>query len=588
LKRDLKNMARKKLNNNNSKTTKEIPFLRMKKGDLKLFAGLCPVYLVDSNETVDFVYEKWNGFQKKFFEERTGFDLILKPRQCGATTFCLIQDLFFALTHPGTTTLICAQDHETAKGLLYKINLMIRHIRNNQEPKLGYRLIPDIEKDNEKEILFIDGTKIVAMHANDHEESADKHGRGTTFKRLHVSEISFYKHAENTMLAFFGAGRYAEEIVIESTPRGQNYFSKLYDEIKEDRFEDKKWKTHFYPWHCIEENRKSLSEQEKKQNTFSLSNARDLWEKKLIEEYKIDEEQLKWWRYQVSLYKIDNALQDYPIDDLSCFKLKGSSFLRPDEIDFLESTANNYEVQTQITTDSDPYNPIDIWIEPQERTEYIMGIDPSENMEDNKSLYVIEKYSGLICAAYTTKNINTIDFAFNVILPLAQKYNSALIICENQGGGTEILNHLERTGYENLYKQEGKDVYGFRTTGMNRPVLFSMLKTMIEQKEPIIYDPELVSEIKGLSMTKKRDGFDRIDHAKGSHDDRVMAYLFAQKARLDLLMNHAPLKVHHISVPSLSKFNQSSNNTFSVSRNDNNNTNGFANPTSFFKNGRFF
>src|SRR5688572_1769983 len=73
-----------------------------------------------------FRYEEWHAEQKRFQVERTGRDVVCKPRQVGFGTLELARDLFFAITKPGTNVLIVTHESQLADQMFGTIRWFAR------------------------------------------------------------------------------------------------------------------------------------------------------------------------------------------------------------------------------------------------------------------------------------------------------------------------------------------------------------------------------------------------------------------------------------------------------------------------------
>ena len=94
--------------------------------DFRLFCSYLKIYTKDSKHPeIPFSYDNWHGEQKKFDENRSGRDIILKPRQIGISSLELARDLFFALTHKGARVLIVAHDNPTKLSLMNDLKVFL-------------------------------------------------------------------------------------------------------------------------------------------------------------------------------------------------------------------------------------------------------------------------------------------------------------------------------------------------------------------------------------------------------------------------------------------------------------------------------
>ena len=113
---------------------------------------------------------------------------MLKSRQIGFSTLELVRDLQYALTHPGTQTLIVGQETELANKLFLQLRNIWLSLRE-QGP------MPSTRYDNVRELYF-DGldSSVRVVEAGGSQEAARKKGRSGTIHRLHATEVALPKH----------------------------------------------------------------------------------------------------------------------------------------------------------------------------------------------------------------------------------------------------------------------------------------------------------------------------------------------------------------------------------------------------------
>lgn len=91
--------------------------------DFRDFAGL-PEIATKKGGRVPFNWGRWHAEQKQFEEERTGRDIVLKPRQIGFSTLELARDLRFAVTNEGVNVLVVGHDKKLAEDLFANLKVM--------------------------------------------------------------------------------------------------------------------------------------------------------------------------------------------------------------------------------------------------------------------------------------------------------------------------------------------------------------------------------------------------------------------------------------------------------------------------------
>src|SRR5690606_20802661 len=117
--------------------------------DLPSFGSLVQIRTKGRGK-VNFGWKQWHPEQRRFERERTGRDIVLKPRQIGFSTMELCRDLQFARTHEGSQTVVVVHNGDAKNELFAGIHLMERSLRD-----LG--LVP-LAKENTKTGLRWDDT----------------------------------------------------------------------------------------------------------------------------------------------------------------------------------------------------------------------------------------------------------------------------------------------------------------------------------------------------------------------------------------------------------------------------------------------
>ncbi len=186
-----------------------------------------------------------NWAQRDFAGQLHHFNVVLKARQLGFTTFILIYMLDAALFNANHSCGVIAQGLNEAEDIF------------DNKVKFAYDNLPAIIKekrrlvsDNAKELKFSNGSSIVVGTSL----------RGGTFQKLHVSEYGkiaakFPEKAKEIKTGAFNTVHMGQQIFVESTAEGQG--GEFYDLVKLARKMDDENreltpldpKFHFYPWH---------------------------------------------------------------------------------------------------------------------------------------------------------------------------------------------------------------------------------------------------------------------------------------------------------------------------------------------------
>lgn len=192
-----------------------------------------------------------NEMQKKFVEEASGKDIILKGRQMGFSSFILgafTKDFIFT---ENSLSVVIADIADNAQDLLARVKHYIKSFEEKNNTKVPLKYNSKYELQNAaNNARYIIGTA-----------ENTEFGRSKTITNLHMSEAAFYKHFRKLQAgagtALIPKGRF----VIETTANGFNEFKTFYDEsvLGETDFKAHFYTSHgFYPPEYIQSERKRL------------------------------------------------------------------------------------------------------------------------------------------------------------------------------------------------------------------------------------------------------------------------------------------------------------------------------------------
>lgn len=252
--------------------------------------------------TIPFVY---NEVQRHYLAHRTPRDLILKPRQKGATTVVQSEFSRYCWTRP-TSTLTLGKDDENTKELRRISEFFYQELPENFRPRRRY---------NNATLATYPGCKSRAVIGT---AGSVNVGRGGTRTHFHGSEVAFWKDAQAIITGAMQAGNLIWA-VLESTANGASgwFFERCMEAL--DPNKKSIWTLHFYPWFFDEEYQLPLDPGEVLVCTDD--------ELEVIEKYALTPEQIKWRRFKIAeIGTLADFLQEYPEDPVTCFKKSGVGY----------------------------------------------------------------------------------------------------------------------------------------------------------------------------------------------------------------------------------------------------------------------
>lgn len=442
-----------------------------------------------------------NQIQKLFCVERTGRDVVLKPRQIGFTTLEQARDVYHFLTFPGArvvATCQSLQDNSPLKLLSNNYRVMFEGLE-----RCGVRLNFRNQSGTEWTLADRDASLRI-IQAGASEASASKKGRAGTVTRLHLTETAYYEYAEETLNALLEcvpAQELGSEIVSESTPHGAaGYF---YNQCRAAASGQSSYKLHFYPWYRQDEYRTALEPGE----TITPQSES---EHKLVV-LGITPEQLRWYRAKVAEKGQNLVDQEYPTDPETCFLVSGRSF-------FDQSVTSQLLNQTKEPIERRERERVRIYARPKEDKDYILSVDTSEGGGGDPS-------GALMYERSTGAHVATIDGQYppwdlaRASVALCKEYRRALLVVERNNHGHAVLQAIEREHkYDCVYEHEDEKL-GWPTTPITRPVMLDALEDSHRKGHWKSPDRHVLGQMRKfvISATGKPEA------ARGEHDDLVMA-----------------------------------------------------------------
>lgn len=353
-------------------------------------------------------------------------------------------------------------------------------------------------------------SSVSVVEAGATEKVASNKGRSGTVHRLHATEVAFWRSAEDTMRSVLGSMPNDAEICIESTANGAAGY--YYNLCQAAISGDSEYKFHFYPWYVHAEYRASEPDELVATNDFE----------ELLLRNGIDGFQLRWWRSKVALMTLDGALQEYPIDPVTCFRASGRTYISPSKIDALVSGSAPPIAKERLGNGW-------LWVYsvPRKLGEYVIGADISGGTgQDATAAVCVDVELSSVCAVYTDDASAPGDAGL-ALAEMGRRYNNALLAVERNNHGAATLRALSHEArYSRVYSGADKKP-GILTTSANRPVYWEHGRKCVESGDIQIRDLPLIQELKGL-VWDEGDGQPRAaGKGNGGRDDRAVALWLA-------------------------------------------------------------
>ena len=457
--------------------------------------------------------------------------LVLKGRQQGFTTVITEYQLACSLLNRNFQGFTLADKADNTEAIF------------QNKAKFPYEQLPDILKptekfNNKRQLLF------EKLNSNWSVDTATENvGRSKTINFFHGSECAFWKSMSKVQAGLGEAFTIDCIKIYESTANGYNDFQKMW--------ENKSGINCFFEWWKTREYRTNFESENIKQEFIKKINNNKEWIferiKILIENKGLELEQVYWYYKKYESY-IDKDLikQEYPCSAEEAFLASGNCYFDKEKIinrlaqirepikrgSFIYDFDDKKNKITNIKFKEDINGFIDIFELPKVNYPYVLSGDTAGEGSDYLTGQVLENTTGKQVAKLR-KQFDADEYTRQMYC-LGMYYNEALIGIEANFDTFPIRKLLE-FGYKKQFVREKEDTYtgkhdkayGFRTDRITRPLILSMLQSIVNDHIELINDKETLEEM--LVFIRNEKG--RPEAQEGCHDDLVMALAIAYYIR---------------------------------------------------------
>ena len=457
--------------------------------------------------------------------------LVLKGRQQGFTTLITAYQLACSVLNKNFQGFTLADKADNTEAIF------------QNKAKFPYEQLPDILKptekfNNKRQLLF------EKLNSNWSVDTATENvGRSKTINFFHGSECAFWKSMSKVQAGLGEAFTIDCIKIYESTANGYNDFQKMW--------ENKSGINCFFEWWKTREYRTNFESENIKQEFIKKINNNKEWIferiKILIENKGLELEQVYWYYKKYESY-IDKDLikQEYPCSAEEAFLASGNCYFDKEKIinrlaqirepikrgSFIYDFDDKKNKITNIEFKEDINGFIDIFELPKKNYPYVLSGDTAGEGSDYLTGQVLENTTGKQVAKLR-KQFDADEYTRQMYC-LGMYYNEALIGIEANFDTFPIRKLLE-FGYKKQFVREKEDTYtgkhdkayGFRTDRITRPLILSMLQSIVNDHIELINDKETLEEM--LVFIRNEKG--RPEAQEGCHDDLVMALAIAYYIR---------------------------------------------------------
>jgi len=423
--------------------------------------------------------------------------MILKSRQIGFSTGCIIKMFDQTIWTPNTTSVILAHEKDSIMKLFRIVYRAYKFMNPQLRPQL------DRGGGSKYEMYF------PAINSRIY---CDLESRSDTIQNLHISEFGLMKDDERVLATLDAVPMKGGRVIYESTPKGLNHWYDKWNHGAEKKF--------FFPWfrfigYSIPSEPFELNEEEQELVANTLQRYK----------YQITFDQLSFRRWKISekgggKKGTQKFLEEYPSDPESCFLTSGDPVL------------DLYNIQKLISNAPQPIKDtgsVRVYKNHDKNKDYVCGADTAEGVGGDSSVgVIIEVQTRSVVAILKSSNMKPSEFAF-ALNELCLQYSSSsrgaplLAVERNNHGHAVLLELNEHLSYPNLYfrkKISGEEDYspGWVTDKITRPIMINMFVDAVENNYIKLNDTYILDECLTLINNEGK-----IEASAGKHDDTIIA-----------------------------------------------------------------
>jgi hypothetical protein len=436
----------------------------------------------------------WPHQERLFLQMRESRRLIvLKARQLGVTWAMAIYALWYALAHPGTTTMILSIGEREAREVLRRIG----RLHESLDPQLRRWWKGRFTSEEATLRSEAGASQIISI------PSGSTAGRGYTVSLLIGDEAAHWPESDQKLAAVLPTMADSGAVVLISTANGMS--GRFYD-IWADA-PGNGWDTLFF-----------RADDRPGRNKEWLESERSALG--------------------------DLGAQEYPLDAEEAFISSGASVFDYDAIETLRSLSvedpkwrgHITEDKTGVHAQAHEGGPWKVWEWPRPGRTYMLAADACAGKAsgDYAHAVVVDTASWDQVACYHAKT-EPHQFARELRnagwLWQSSPEMPALLAPEANNHGAGVIAMLREWGYPRIYRHsrfDGQTVtesggLGFFTSLKTKPIAISALQQAIREQAVGIRDGEALSEFTKFILTDTG----KMQAAPGAHDDRVMTWAIA-------------------------------------------------------------
>lgn len=393
------------------------------------------------------------------------FNVILKARQLGISEITASFAAWMMLFQRNKNILVMATKADTAKNIIKKVRIALHHIPE-------WLRIADIIGDNKLSVELSNGSQIKAI------SSSDDAGRSEALSLLIIDEAAFVKNLDELWVGLLPTVTAGGSIIVLSTPNGVgNKFHSIWTESESG---DNEFHRNKLMWWVHPERIADLRDDPERPG-FKLST---------------------WYTQEIK--KTNMSSKEVAQELEANFNASGDTFLSNEEIEDLEKSAI-YPIKFGHWDKN-----LHEWWAPRKNARYFITADVARgDGRDNSTFNVWDIENMDQCAEYCGK-LPVEEFA-TLLMDTGHRFNTALLVVENNNIGMACLEHIKLGGYEHVYysikggetgeavhaawgPNSSNSVIGFTMSQKLRPLVFSKFEEFLRNRAIRLHSKRLAAE----------------------------------------------------------------------------------------------
>lgn len=473
-----------------------------------------------------------NRAQKLIWDNRSPADINVKAAQMGISTMEIASMFTECMVQSGLECIIVAQREESVTELFQMINTFIAAMPEYMRPAL--------DKETEHTIIFDHSVEQPGLTSRITTGTINSRsvGRGRPRHRALFTEVAFYPtDAQVTMAGIIARmPRGISRVVLESTADGQaGYFYELWQMATAGEKDQKSftaYKPHFIPWFLAAEYRYPMTPGDKWGGPITSYSDGETF---LKMRFKLDDDQIRWRRWQEALIGEDMRKQEFPESPDEAFLPLGAAVFETHVVDRHAYTIEDAGVRAG----AQDYIPnYDVWKEADFGQPYIVSLDqasgeqrdPNNRPLDFSAITVWNAINLEQMATFRDRSLLSKDFAA-LAVDIAKKYNDALIVPEANLAKFGFTDWLIELGAGPIYMHRYIDSktlrVGYPVNVATKPALKDNFRMVLQQEGGCyIRSANLIKEMRNYRYLKG-SGMRSMGAPVGGNDDELMTAFFA-------------------------------------------------------------